>query len=130
MEKAVIDFILNNLKNTAQGIIYRVEEAKDEEAILCSIDELHNFRTYSRTMLVSGGILARMDRKNSVENHIESYRALLDILLSILIIDFSNAQNKNAICSRALEMVEKYADPKEVIEVDRGKIRKTLIGKK
>lgn len=130
MEKAVTDFVLNNLKNTAQSIIYRVEEAKDEEAILRSIDELHNFRTYSRTMFVSGGILARMDRKNSEEYHIESYRALLDILLGTLIIDFSNAQNKNAICSRALKMVEKYADPKEAIEIDRGKIRKTLIGKK
>ena len=125
MDKAVKDFIINNLKNVAQYVINEVEEETDLDWLMREYDA---YEKYERNMLWSGRGIYEANEEE--KNHIEGYVKLLETILYILIYKLYGRENLSDICNRALAMTEKYSNPKEQLENDKETIYKILIGEK
>lgn len=125
MDKAVEDFIINNLKNAALSIIDEVENQK----VICRMSsKIDDFHTYTRMMLITGRVIRLEDNKNPEKSHLTGYLSLLEKIISILIIDMYGRKKFSSICRRARHMVEKYADPEEEVKLDRKTVYKILAG--
>lgn len=127
MDKAVIEFIRNNLKNVAQHIIYEAEKREDIRYLM---QETDNFSIYKRKMFISGGVNDLINKTDAEENHLTAYSNALEKIIDVLIFGLHDKEKYSDICNRANELVEKYSNPEEEIEVDTKVIAKILTGEK
>lgn len=127
MDKAVIEFIRNNLKNAAQFIIYEAEKREDIRHLM---QEADNFSIYKRKMFISGGVNDLINKADAEENHLTAYSDALEKIINVLIFRLYSKEKYSDICKHASELVEKYSNPEEEIEVDTKVIAKILTGEK
>lgn len=126
MDKAVIEFVLVNLRSVAQDKIMTMKALKKNQETFDSVHELEKFRTYASELLTSGGLECQIDKDKKEERHLIDYALILEIILTAVAVKHDK-KNFIELCDKAYDLTWMYSE-KEEIEVDKKAVFEIFAG--